>query len=357
MRIGVIGAGGRIGRDVCFSLSRIFSESIIVLGGRNFEHVKELELEIPKSEFKFIDYRECDSLRMFMQHVDLVCICSGNANDSSNIIECAILMNKDVISLSDLNIFTNIYNKYHNNTSSRIILGNGIVPGLSGLLPRYLKKFLGDKIDKLEVYYWGQEIFSFSSAKEYIESIIYDSNIENKNNKQIKIHRIKNFSEELISVPVESKEFELVSNLINVDIAYFNSFINNNLFKELCSIREKILQNYDMDHMAIALCNASKKDVQNTGSFHRFNCVGYDKYNNICAEMIVLSRNGNAIIAKSIITSIQTIIHSNLQPGIYPFACLVDPVSFINTQMNSDTFDSIEFIEKKDNMEYDIGEL
>ena len=140
-KIGILGANGTIGLLLQKLLLKENLNVEVILGGRN--------LEISKNQKK-VDVFNSESLKEFVEQVDLLINCAGPTFlITEKILKVVVPLGKDYI-----DAFGWMKHNIMEGISSRIVLNNGCVPGMLGILVRYM---ISEDIDDVKVWTGGRE--------------------------------------------------------------------------------------------------------------------------------------------------------------------------------------------------------
>lgn len=176
MRVGLIGATGRVGMA---TLRRLIDDSdIAVLGaGRSEERVVAAVSSINSERCVAVGLDLFDSAQLdrFCRSVDLVINCAGPSGVVlDRVITAAAQAGRPVIDaggydpvLERLPAVAELGRRDH----AAVIVGAGLLPGLSGLYPRWIAEKTGEAPQRLDVFYAGTDSWGSSSAWDIVQSL------------------------------------------------------------------------------------------------------------------------------------------------------------------------------------------
>ncbi|MBU3186312.1 saccharopine dehydrogenase NADP-binding domain-containing protein [Clostridium estertheticum] len=167
--IGILGGYGEIGLEAASILSQWGKHSLRI-GGRNIEGAQiKLENKFPSAQWKFVDIKNSESVEKFIDGCDLIVNCVGPSYEASALVAKMALEKGchyvDVGFNKELEMMKGVYE----NISA--IYAAGAIPGLSGLLPRWLAKGF-NKIDSLTCYTGILDKFTISAAEDYLAGVL-----------------------------------------------------------------------------------------------------------------------------------------------------------------------------------------
>jgi len=153
-KVGILGASGKIG----LLLAKALHNSCMIIGGsRNYNNSFD---EIQNFKWQQVDLYNEDSLYKFCKDCDLVINCAGPAGLVKE--RVAIVsgnLNIPYIDLSDVLLVDDSINK-DLIPEGVYIGGAGYVPGLGGLLIKWISNNLFDKLDRVKCFQGGRQRFS-----------------------------------------------------------------------------------------------------------------------------------------------------------------------------------------------------
>lgn len=163
--IGIIGAYGEIGKNVTNLLKENYSEKLL-LGGRNVKQALSNEKGLDDCELMNIDIEDSISMEKFIKKCNVVVNCSGK---NGYITKCITKYKSKYI---DAGL---TFNKMDYEGLETVLYGVGAIPGLSGILSKYLSLEF-DMVESLEFYYKALGKFSLTAAKDYLDGIASSDN-------------------------------------------------------------------------------------------------------------------------------------------------------------------------------------
>lgn len=167
--IGIIGGYGSVGQWAVKSLAE-HMEDMIRVGGRSkagYEMCAERN-QLNHTEFARVDFTDLDSVRQFAKGCRLILNCAGPTfGRSLKAADAVLSMGSYFVDVGFDNHMDELFKQYNNRN---LLCKAGAIPGLSGLLPRYLAKTLR-QADKVEVYYSALGKFSKTASEDYLNGI------------------------------------------------------------------------------------------------------------------------------------------------------------------------------------------
>jgi len=174
-RVGLLGATGRVGMAV---LRHLDSDPRIqvLAAGRNRARTEAAiaSLGVSRAEVDELDLLDELSLGRFCSSVDVVINCAGPSGVVlDRVILAAVRAGRAIIDPGGYDPVLErlkAIGENHNSDCAPIIVGAGLLPGLSGLYPRWIAD--GETPpDRLDVFYAGTDAWGPSSAWDIIQSV------------------------------------------------------------------------------------------------------------------------------------------------------------------------------------------
>jgi hypothetical protein len=167
--IGILGGYGRVGLQAA-SVLRDWGNASLRIGGRNPEKAREkLINEFPEAEWVKVDIENDDSLKNFITGCELIVNCAGPSHRIT--VSVAKMCLSNGCHHVDSGEGKDIEKMHKSPHSSAVLYGAGAIPGLSGLLPRWLANSF-DNVTNLIAYTGGLDQFTLSGAEDYLYGII-----------------------------------------------------------------------------------------------------------------------------------------------------------------------------------------
>ena len=174
--IGIIGGGGNVGQWATQALTR-FSSAYIKVGGRNKEQFEKLARSLPDNaavEFRQVDFKNIHSVKQFAEDCTIILNCAGPTyNHASELAEAVLNMGIGYVDVGYGKAMDQIFKRYGD---KRILCKAGAIPGLSGVLPKYLAQQF-EEIHQIEVYYCALGKFTKTAAADYLDGV-FDNRME-----------------------------------------------------------------------------------------------------------------------------------------------------------------------------------
>ena len=168
--IGIIGGSGNVGQWATRILSH-YSTTDIKVGGRNkkkFEDLANLLSDNAHVEFKQVDFRDICSVKNFAENCTIILNCAGPTyNHASGLAEVILNMGIGYVDVGYGKRMDEINGSFR---ERRILYKAGSIPGLSGILPRYLAQQF-EEVSQMEIYYCALGKFTKTAASDYLNGI------------------------------------------------------------------------------------------------------------------------------------------------------------------------------------------
>lgn len=165
--IGLLGASGSVGREVVRLLR---SRHPLRIGGRDLRVLQRLAAEQDDVQAHALDLNDEGALRGFVDGCRLVLNCAGPSyRVLDRVARVALAAGADYLDVGgDDPLWQRLAGRVPE--GRRALLSAGMLPGLSGLLPRYLAAGL-QRIDEMRCYAGGLGVFSASAAEDFLLSL------------------------------------------------------------------------------------------------------------------------------------------------------------------------------------------
>lgn len=166
--IGILGGYGKVGLQAARVL-REWGNSPLRIGGRNPEKARNKFInEFPEAEWIKVDIENDDSLQRFITDCELIVNCVGPSHQITA--QAAQMCLSHGCHHVDAGEGTDIEGLHNPSQSAAVFYGAGAIPGLSGLLPRWLASSF-DNVKNLIAYTGGLDRFTLSGAEDYLYGI------------------------------------------------------------------------------------------------------------------------------------------------------------------------------------------
>lgn len=210
--IGIIGGYGSVGQWAAKSLTE-HMEDMIRVGGRNkavYAMCAERH-QLIHTEFARVDFTDLDSVRQFAKGCRLILNCAGPAfGRSLKVADTILNMGSCYVDVGFDNHMDELFKQYDNRN---LLCKAGAIPGLSGLLPRYLAERV-QQADQVEVYYSALGKFSKTASEDYLNGIFGNGTAVTGKRKEAERKLLPLSSQESYLYPYYDSECDYVSQSI-----------------------------------------------------------------------------------------------------------------------------------------------
>jgi saccharopine dehydrogenase-like NADP-dependent oxidoreductase len=175
-RVGVLGATGRVGMAVLRGLNRPDIE--VVAAGRSRDRVVAVLGSLNDSSTRPVafDLFDVPQLENFCRDVELVINCAGPSGVVlDRVISAAVRTNRPAVDPGGYDpVLARLetIEKECGSARAPIVVGAGLLPGLSGLYPRWVADRGGAAPDRLDIFYAGTDAWAPASAWDIIQSLV-----------------------------------------------------------------------------------------------------------------------------------------------------------------------------------------
>jgi len=265
--IGIIGGYGSVGRWAVKSLSKHMDE-IIKVGGRSktaYEMCVERH-QLKHTEFAKVDFADLNSVRQFAKGCRLILNCAGPTfGRSLKVADTVLGLGSCYVDVGFDNHMDELFKRYNNRN---LLCKAGAIPGLSGLLPRYLANKLG-QAEQVVVYYSALGKFSKTASEDYLNGIFGSGIAVTGKRKEVERKLLPLSSQESYLYPYYDSECDYVSRSLQpASCKWFMALEGESSNMFMSNAGELYLQNQER---AIAgLCDASYADTLSNSEYAGF---------------------------------------------------------------------------------------
>ncbi|MER6384964.1 saccharopine dehydrogenase NADP-binding domain-containing protein [Streptomyces sp. NPDC001250] len=171
--IGILGGYGAVGAHAARLLAR-WEAGPLRIGGRDDVRAKELTGQLPHAEAVAVDIDAPASLAAFVRGCDLVVNCAGPSHRTSQQVTFAALMaGAHLVDAGGGGRLDHVRSAVGERTA---LYDAGALPGLSGLLPRWLAAEHFDTVHGLTAYSGVFDRFTATGADDYLDGVLDGAN-------------------------------------------------------------------------------------------------------------------------------------------------------------------------------------
>lgn len=272
--IGIIGGYGDVGLEAARAFLK-FGKSNLKIGGRNPQSVsREIKSEFSDAKWVAVDIHHTGSLAAFCQDCKLIINCAGPSSKLS--IRVAQLCLEKGCHCVDTGTDDKLETLQEKSGKTIVIHAAGAIPGLSGLLPRWLGASF-DQVDSLISYTGILDRFTISAAEDYLAGGIetnkplatwQDGGCATRGLKKKKIE-LPFFSREVHLYPYCDKETEFVAKSLGLNDGKW--YLVNEGSRVAALLEEIRIQFLTEPKTAVErICQASKLDAAGRAKYLRF---------------------------------------------------------------------------------------
>ncbi|WP_435105102.1 saccharopine dehydrogenase NADP-binding domain-containing protein [Arhodomonas sp. AD133] len=174
--IGIVGASGAVGAALAQELAGL-PGTRLRLGAREPHHLSAARLEMSECEFERcpVDAFDVDSLTAFCRDCEVVVNCAGPSCEVLDRVAHAALCNgADYVDVAgDEPVYERLMpeSPWLDGEGRRVVLSAGMMPGLTGLLPRNLARRRVQRPRRLTAYCGGLQRFTPAAARDFLSSL------------------------------------------------------------------------------------------------------------------------------------------------------------------------------------------
>ncbi|QDR79898.1 saccharopine dehydrogenase NADP-binding domain-containing protein [Sporomusa termitida] len=351
--IGVIGGYGDVGLQAVRMLQK-WGKVRLKIGGRNpAEARKNLGVEFAETEWVPVDAENVQSVEHFLAGCELVINCTGPSSRLGGRVAGMCLakgchhidagVNKELESL---------HGAPYNTIS---LYAAGAVPGLSGLLPRWLAKSF-DQLESMLCYIGSLDRFTASAAEDYLAGASGRGNkpLAAWQNGSCRLSVLRRreriqlpfFAREVTLYPYFDQEAEFVASslLLNNGEWYIASD-----GKQVSSLLEEVCGQFltERETAIRRLCRASEIDSAGRQRYINFIIQLSGKINGCRIDRtLVLQADRPAVLTGLAAAAAgMAVLAGEIPPGVCPLAEIVDPCSVVTRLVNANGIKQLKVFE------------
>ena len=171
--IGILGGYGAVGGHAARLLAR-WGAGALRIGGRDDVRAKQLAARLPHAEAVAVDIGDPASLAAFVRGCHLVVNCAGPAHRISQQVTFAALMaGAHLVDAGGGGQLDHVRTAVGERTA---LYDAGALPGLSGLLPRWVAAEHFDSVHALTAYTGVLDRFTATGADDYLDGVLDGAN-------------------------------------------------------------------------------------------------------------------------------------------------------------------------------------
>lgn len=335
--IGIIGGYGEVGLQAARVINK-WGKFKIKIGGRNVNVAKlKLSKEFKEALWQEIDINNKDSIEKFIKNCKLVINCVGpSCNISAMVAKKCFEHSCHYV---DAGFNEELKNIELINEGVKAIYASGSIPGLSGILPRWLAtKF--DKVDSLVSYTGILEKFNSSAAEDYLDGAIKNNfPLAGWKNGEICSSILKRktevelpyFSNKVNLYPYFDKETEVVAKHLHlVNGEWYMAFEGNYIQAALDKVCFEFLSD---KKLAIKhLCEVTALDCMENGSYIKFLIqISGKKDKSKTTKTLILQEQKPSVLTGTIVAvATMCILENEIEDGIYSLSEILNMERFMD---------------------------
>ncbi|WP_027183249.1 saccharopine dehydrogenase NADP-binding domain-containing protein [Desulfovibrio inopinatus] len=335
--VGVLGGAGAIGTEAVDFLLRYVSDIEVLVLGRSSEKLTHILKSHKKNiRTQVLDCSNILDLRKVLQQCSVICNCAGPSSVLGPCVAKEALRAEvpyvDPAGEAPLLAVFERPEHYKTENISTVVLGSGLMPGLSGLVPLWLYQHLQEKnrpSTYLRIYYAALDAFSYSAAYDYAESMRKAPPPEST---AARPHFVEMpFSgQSFLAFAYTSFEIRRVRERLNIPLDFHNCFIGEEMPRALATIAKTADSVFSLDDAATVLKNASGACASRYGRGHFFLCEA-EGDNGQKTSLAVAVDDANTFMGAMVGMAVEAILSGQVR-GVNYFAEALPPKS-VMTQL------------------------
>jgi hypothetical protein len=357
--IGIVGCYGKIGRSVARRLHQ-WQSGQLRLGGRRQEHVQQVvdhEL-FGIGEVYTLDIDDPNSLAKFCADCQVVVNCAGPSwRIQDKVASIALKLGANYVDAAgDEPLYQLLDKEFQPLEKQIVLLSSGMLPGLSGLLLRYLAHYF-DRPERLKAYSGVLDRFTFSGASDYLAGLDRSESLaawQNHRRVSRALTRLVDielpfFPSRVTAHPYLSYEGERLAQLLKLEQAHwYNVFDGNHLLSTLNRLFSCTISGSALDSSVVELMRAAELDVAGRTPYQLFLMELEGKLSGQLQKRSLMLGSLSAIELTSSITALATdvLLSGQIPSGIHFAAEVLDPLEAMLRIQKLETVTGFEIIEE-----------
>lgn len=354
--VGILGYGGEVGRT---AKEYLYGKCFLRCGQRNKNYEAKNDSFI---EYVEVDIFKEEELIKFCTGCDIVLNCSGPSYViGDRVAKIAYKVGAKYVDAFGADYLEELISEY----KGTYILSAGSFPGLSGILPRWLKnKGDFDYINSLEIFAGGEEKCSKGAIADLLLSSVKGFGVPNgyyKKGAICKSHidsrekvSILGFEKDVYTQEYINKEIIRLAKLLNIEEAHwYNTQIN----KEIQDMTSKacirlLVDNKQgvLEEIVDKLMQDANKEIKESWYSVSIKMRGISKGKEIIKNLILKSDDSYRISGLICALVVEQIIENKIREGIHWAFEVLDPKITIDTLLKTKIINSIEVFDNNENI-------
>lgn len=336
--VGIIGGSGEVGVTAARCLT---SAGIPVrIGGRRADAIQSVAAAIgPRADARPVDVADTAALRGFAQGCRVVLNCVGPGELVAGPVRAAVT----AAQADSVDVMTGKSNQTTLPGGRVAVMGAGLCPGLSGLLPGLLAAGLA-AVDDFEGAYCGLGAFTESAAMDYLLSMRggYGTSMAAWRNGRLATsalpveedYQLPQVPGSVTAHPYLSDELrERVAALHVTSARWYNAFDGEHLLAALTRLRRN--DHPDLTELARAaktVVRASALDAAGRTPYHLLygRARGSTPHGPVIRSAIVRGADGSRITGAMAAVTVEAVLAGTVAPGAHAAAAVLDPKRTVN---------------------------
>jgi len=330
--IGIIGGYGKVGLQAA-RLLKEWGKFPLRIGGRNPEEARiRLVDEFPQVEWVKVDIENDKGLETFLNGCELLVNCAGPSHRTTARVAQMCLSNG--CHHIDAGVEKSLEMMRETPQNTAVLYAAGAIPGLSGLLPRWLANSF-DTVDHLIAYTGALDRFTASGAEDYLVGVLDEANEslaawQNGVRCSSALTRksrvtLPFFPREVAVYPYFDAEAEFVASALSLrDGEWYIAVDGDHMSAALEGVRAQF--HSDAAGAIERLCLATELDTVGRQTYINF-LVQLDgvKHGMSLTRTVVLQANGTSVLAGSVaaVAGI-ALLEGEIPVGVRPVATIPD---------------------------------
>lgn len=357
--VGIVGAYGTVGRHVV-RLIRRWRIGRLRLGGRDLEAVSRVASQDidGAAEAQMVDAGDMSSLTRFCEGCRVVVNCVGPSwKISDQVAKAALAVGADCVETNgEEPLRRRLEDRMATWKHRAALLAAGMLPGLSGILPRYLASGF-DRPERLTAYVGVLDRLTRGAASDYVAGLDQSGSLagwHDGKRKQRLLNRLVDvevpfFPGRVTAHPYLSSEGERLARQLRLtDVHWYNVFDGSHLVGALERLPGRTLSEREIDAASTELARAADLDVAGRTPYQLllFQLDGRHGDRRLTRSLVLRGGNAAALTGATAAMAAGALVDDQVEPGVHFTADVLDPVTTVDRLSGIPGVDGIQTMER-----------
>ncbi|HWW53376.1 MAG TPA: saccharopine dehydrogenase NADP-binding domain-containing protein [Acidimicrobiales bacterium] len=359
--VGLLGAYGGVGRAAA---RRLASSRIgrLRVGGRRPGLAQDLLDEVcgGDGESVHVDIADADSLARFCAGCDVVANCAGPSYRILDAVaRAAHAAGASYIDAAgDDPVYDLLLASDGRDPAWVGVLSAGMLPGLSGVLPRYLVGLGFDRVGSLTVFAGGRDFFTPGGASDYLASLGngFGESLAawcggaklSRALTPLRDVELPFFPGPVTAHPYMSTETERLAAALGLqDLSWYNVFEGGHVVRSLGRLQGAMMGESDLDAAARQLARAARLDMFGRTPYQLFvlQLDGERDGLPMTRSLVLRASGANDLTGAVAALAVEAVARGDIPPGVHYASDVLDPGATVDALQHMDAVEVLEVLD------------